>query len=177
MSSYEYYDLFEKAQKSGKYHMFIFDIKNSKQMDQTTRINAEILMEKLMIKIYNKIKDIEFKTNNKILVINTEDIVPYENRHKVDKKFGMLFEPFLFADTFGFTIYSNSLSSKEIINIYNQYKHELDINFDFHISNGYYETNKYEEGNTLFFRGYCIDILSNYHKPYYKKLRRKNKNV
>ena len=29
---------------------------------------------------------------------------------------------------------------------------------------GYYETNKWEEGNLLFFRGYCIDMLSNYHK-------------
>ena len=48
--------------------------------------------------------------------------------------------------------------------IYEKCKRKLNIDFQFHTINGYYETNNWEEGNELFFRGYCIDILSNYHK-------------
>lgn len=177
MSTYEYYDLFLKSQTSGKYHMFVFDIIDSKQMDKKTRQIATEKMIELMLKIYNSIKEIEIKTNKKILVTGIDDILPYEDRNKTNRKFGMLFEPFLFADTFGFTIYKNSLPKEKIINIYQKHKNELNIQFNFHINDGYYETNKYEEGNTLFFRGYCIDILSNYHKEYNKILRRKNKNV
>ena len=84
-------------------------------------------------------------------------------------------EPFIFADTFGFTAYRDSISSEEVLFLYQKCKKELNIDFDFHIKDGYYETNKYEEGNKLFFRGYLIDILSNYHKDYYQKLIKKRK--
>ena len=40
----------------------------------------------------------------------------------------------------------------------------FDIDFDLHISDGYYETNDYGEAGTRYFRGYCIDLLSNFHK-------------
>ena len=155
--------------------MFVFDIVDSKKMDKLTRQIATIKMINLMKNIYNHIKNIEITTNKKILVTNIDEIVSYEDRYKAEKKFGMLFEPFLFADTFGFTIYKNSLSKEEIINIYQKFKKELNITFDFHVNDGYYETNKYEEGNTLFFRGYCIDILSNIHKKENKILQKKKK--
>ena len=35
-----------------------------------------------------------------------------------------------------------------------KYKQELNIPFEFHLADGYYETNKWEEGSELFFRGY-----------------------
>lgn len=172
MSTYEYYDMFINKQNKGNYHMFVFDIIDSKKMPKETRYNATIQMQELMYKIYNKIKEIEKYSKTKILVINIDEIVPYEERKKVNNKFGMLFEPFLFADTFGFTIYRNSLPKEIILSIYKIYKQELNITFDFHIADAYYETNKWEEGNEYFFRGYCMDILSNYHKDYNKHLKK-----
>ena len=44
-------------------------------------------------------------------------IISYEDRNKV-KKISLLFEPFFFADTFGFTIYKKSLTKEDIINIF-----------------------------------------------------------
>lgn len=171
MSTYEYTDMFIERQDKGEYHMFVFDIVGSKKMTPETRRRAQVQMEELMQKIYSKIKQIEINSKTKILVIGIDGIVPYEERQKVNNKFGMLFEPWLFGDTFGFTIYKNSLPKETILSIYKKYKQELNITFDFHVADAYYETNKWEEGSELFFRGYCMDILSNYHKDYYKRLR------
>lgn len=65
MSTFEYYDMFRERQDKGKYHMFVFDIVNSKKMDLQTRINATYQMEKLMLNMYNTIKLIEEKENKK----------------------------------------------------------------------------------------------------------------
>ena len=69
--------------------------------------------------------------------------MPYKDRYLVSKKFGMLFEPFIFADTFGFTVYNGSISEEEIIEIFEKYKDELGIDFSFHTSSLCYETNDY----------------------------------
>ena len=37
---------------------------------------------------------------------------------------------------------------------------------------GYYETDDWTEGQDKYFRGYCIDLLSNLHKPYNERLRK-----
>lgn len=183
MSSYEYIDLCEKAQnESSKYHVFTFDIEGSKKMSKESRIDASIKMEVLMHKIYNEIRSIEQEEKRVILL--KEDVVPYEERMLVDKKFGVLFEPFLFADTFGFTIYTGSIDEEEIYKIYNKYKEELGITFSFHLNNLYYETNDYGLGGNLFFRDYAIDICSTLNKEKYSKIKikkhtnkRKNKKI
>lgn len=164
MSTYEYYDLCEKAQnnKKSKYHVFVFDIIGSKNMNREERCTAQYMMEKLMLKIYSELKKIEQIENKKILL--SEDVVCYEERDKVKSKFGLLYEPFLFADNFGFTVYSGSISDEEILGIYNKCKIELGIELDFHINDLYYETNDYKEGCALFFRGYAIDMASTMHK-------------
>lgn len=171
MSTYEYNDLFFKAQVSGQYNMFIFDMVDSKKMENATRKLAHNKMIELMLRMYDYIRELENSTRKKILLVDKE-IVSYNNSLDVMYKFGMLMEPFLFGDAFGFTIYRNSLSKDEIIEIYHQCRKELEINFCFHVIDGYYETNKWEEGSELFFRGYCIDILSNYHKTLNNDLRK-----
>ena len=164
MSTYEYYDLCEKAQnnKKSKYHVFVFDIIHSKNMNREERNTAQYMMEKLMLKIYSELKKIEQIENKKILL--SEDVVCYEERDKVKNKFGLLYEPFLFADTFGFTVYNGSISEEEVLEIYNKCKTEMGIDFDFHVSNLYYETNDYKDGCEFFFRGYAIDMASTMHK-------------
>ena len=65
---------------------------------------------------------------------------------------------------FGFTIYRDSLDKEEIYYIYEYYKNILEIDFEIHIADGFYETNDYSLGNKLYFRGYCMDLLSTLHK-------------
>lgn len=162
MSTFEYNDLYLKCQSTGIYHVYIFDIIDSKKMSAQYRNKAQIKMEKLMLKIYKTIENIERTTGRKILVFDS-DFVTYKSGLDY-RGFGVKKEPFLFGDTFGFTIYRGSLDKDIIYYIYEYYKKELEIDFDFHIADGYYETNNYNEGNTKYFRGYCIDILSTLHK-------------
>lgn len=162
MSTYEYNDLYLKCQDTGIYHVFIFDIKDSKKMDRKTRCDALEKSIKLMVRIYNTVYRIERSTGRKILVID-DDFVSYKSQ-KDYKGFGLKKEPFLFADTFGFTIYRDSLDKDIIYYIYQYYKELLGIDFDYHIADGYYETNDYGMGGVKYFRGYCIDLLSTIHK-------------
>jgi len=96
------------------------------------------------------------------------DFVTYKSNVPY-KEFGMKIEPFLFGDTFGFTIYKDSLSKDIIYSIYEYYEKELEIDFNFHLANGYYETNDYEKGRKEYFRGYCMELLSVLRKENTKK--------
>lgn len=100
--------------------MFVFNIKNQKKLQSKKYRN--IRNRRINAKIYDEIKNIERKTKKKILVININDIVPYVFRYKVERKFGILSEPFLFADTFRFTIYKDTLIKETILNIYEKNK-------------------------------------------------------
>ena len=162
MSSIEYNDLFLLSQETGKYHMFTFDIVGSKKMDKETRTKAQYKMIKLMKSIYQLLTEIQEKTKKQILVFE-EDFVPYDSCISF-KGFGMKQEPFIIGDVFGFTIYRDSIDKDIIMNIYEYFKNSLDIDFDFHLADGYYETNDYSLGDTQYFRGYCMDILSTLHK-------------
>jgi len=171
MSTYEYNDLFIKCQETGKYHVFTFDIEGSKSMNNKTRYEAQIKLIKLMKSIYYTIEEIQEKTGKNILVFE-DDFVSYDSVLPT-RAFDMNQEPFLIGDTFGFTIYRNSLDKDVILNIYEYFKESLGIDFNLHVADGYYETNNWVEGRTKYFRGYCIDLLSNIHKDYNQDIRNK----
>ena len=173
MSTIEYNDLYLNCQDTGQYHMFVFDIIDSKKMPYHYRCEAQNKMIVLMNMIYEKIQEIERINNKKILVFE-DDFVTYKSGI-THKGFGFKQEPFLFGDTFGFTIYRNTLEKNIIYQIYNHFKKTLNIEFDFHLSDGYYETNNYLEGNSKYFRGYCMDLLSTSHKTKINKKLIKNK--
>lgn len=162
MSTFEYNDLYLKCQDTGIYHMYIFDIIGSRNMTSPYRRETQNKMIKLMTRMYKTIEKIEKTTGKKILVFD-DDFVTYKSG-KEHKGFGFKREPFLFGDTFGFTIYRDSLDKDIIYYIYEYYKELLKIDFDFHIADGYYETNDYSKCCTEYFRGYCMDILSVLHK-------------
>lgn len=166
MSTSEYHELFLKCQETGIYHVFTFDIVNSKNMSIETRRNAQPKLISLMLKIYEEIQNIEKKTNKKILVFEDDF---YTTFNPIRRGFGLKQEPFIIGDMFGFTVYRDSISTETIYYLYEKYKEELGIDFDFHLANGYYETNDYAEGGTKYFRGYCIDVLSNFHKEQLQK--------
>ena len=56
-----------------------------------------------------------------------------------------------------------------VLSIYDYFRQSLDIDFNMHIADGYYETNDYALGGTKYFWGYCIDLLSNLHKENVKE--------
>ena len=167
MSTSEYNDLFLKSQTTGKYHVFTFDIKNSRTLE-----NREIIQEnliKMILNIYKIIKEKEQNENKKILVFEKD----FVNIGEKTSGFGLKQEPFILGDVVGLTTYRDSISNEEVLEIFLQEKERLNLNVDFHIADGYYETNVYEEGNIKYFRGYCIDLLTNLHKEKNREIRNK----
>lgn len=162
MSTFEYNDLFLLCQDTGKYHMFVFDIAGSKNMDFSKRRNAQKKMIRLMNTIYQRIEEIQKNSGRQILVFD-DDFVTYESGMPY-KGMGFKQEPFLFGDCFGFTIYRDTLSKEDVLMIYECCKELVGIDFEFHLADGYYETNDYALGGQKYFRGYCMDILSTFHK-------------
>ena len=167
MSAYEYNDLFLKCQRTGLYHMFTFDIKNSKKIENTDW--RMISQTRLILNVYRKIQEKEILENRKILVFEEGFRHFGEGRNN---EFGFKEEPFIYGDLIGLTVYRNSITKEEILKIFEEEKEYLQIDFDFHMADGYYETNNWIEGNEKYFRGYCMDLLSNLHKPYNKSVRK-----
>ncbi len=162
MSTFEYNDLYLLCQDTGGYHMFTFDIVNSKKMDVSTRRIAQEKSIKLIKSIYQVLTELQDKLGRKILVFE-DGFVDFDSQLP-RYEFGMKQEPFVLGDVFGFTIYRDSLDKDTILSIYEYFKCSLDIDFEYHLADGYYETNNYVEGGTKYFRGYCVDILSTLHK-------------
>ena len=151
MSYEEYHDLYEKCQSYAPYQMFIYDLMNSKKIIDKDR------QQKLRLLInttYDKIKKLEKIQNKKILhQIENNDNISY------------LEDPFLIdGDTIGFTVLRNQITANTVDLIFENVKKELNISYEFHKANGYYETDKYELGNILYFRGYLIQELNTKHK-------------
>jgi len=169
MSTFEYNDLFLKCQQTGIYHVFTFDIKDSKKMCMKKRYDAQFQIAELILMVYKKLEKKQFEENRQILVFEDEFTKLGEYRLNV---FGYKQEPFIYGDLIGFTVYRNTITNEEIIDIFNRCKKALGVDFEFHIADGYYETNNWVEAPNKYFRGYCIDLLSNLHKPYNDKVRK-----
>ena len=173
MSYTEYKDLFEKAQINGQYHLFVYDIIRSRK-GITQEERGRIV--KLIFQVYEKIEELEEREHRSILHRNKNLV---QGKLKVEKtengevyKFDYtglqkdimerpdLLEPFYLAgDLYGFTIERGTLTEEQIDQIFEQGKKKLNIAQKFHKANGYYETDEYEKGNELYFRGYCIQQL------------------
>ena len=167
MSSFEYNDMFLKCQKTAPYHVFTFDIVESKKMDRETRQKAQYKMRELALLNYKMLEYIEKKRNIKILVRPFDTLSEYQIGYTQTDK-----EPVIIGDLTYFTIYRDSLTREEVIDIFECCMHLLDVDFKFHYADAYYETHYWNEGKTKYFRGYCIQMLSELHKPYNKKLRK-----
>lgn len=178
MSTSEYNDLFLKCQDTGKYHVFTFDMVGSSKFrtegKNNERLDAQIKLMYLNALMYKLIQIKELEENRKILVFEEGFVscpFPATNPYEASNGFGYKIEPFIFGDLIGFTAYRDTITKEEVMNIFEKTKKVLNIDFDFHIADGYYETNDWAEGHDKYFRGYCIDLLSNLHKDYNKKVR------
>lgn len=146
MAWFEYNDMWEQAQKNGKYLLFVLDIKNSRQQG-----NYYPHIRQFLYRVYFKIYDLEKERNHTILHRN-------KRFNRGDR--GDLHEPFFFmGDLFGFTVLRGSISEREVYDILKETKEELRLPYQFYCGCGYYETDCYEEGNKQYFRGYAIAYI------------------
>jgi hypothetical protein len=143
MSWMEYNNMWEKAQKEGKYKLYVLDIKDSRKQGYFYPF-----INLFLYRVYFKIKDLENEYGHKIL--HTSPIF-----NKGDR--GDLSEPFFFmGDLLGFTVLRGTISDDEVYQIMKDVKAELQIPYQFHYGSGYYETDNYNEGAEKYFRGYCM---------------------
>lgn len=161
-----YIKLFNEAYGKGEYHTFAFDIKKSQKLENREEAQYQII--ELIERIYFDLIELEKLLNKQILLHNDEYVNMFD---KVDNDFRHKYEPFILGDTVGITILSNSIPDDVLLSIYELNKREVGIDFEFHVNEGYYETDDYGLGVEKAFRGYAIKILCDYHKEYFAKYR------
>lgn len=166
MSYDEYKSLFDKCQKEAPYHLFVYDMINSRQVKDMHKRQSD--MARLIFAVYGEIENIE-KQTQKIILHRSKDLKYcklknkdgiYEVQYPGNIKRADLLEPFVLSgDLMGFTIERGTLSPLQVDYIFEQKKKELGLNYSFHKANGFYETDKWEEADKKYFRGYCIQQL------------------
>lgn len=136
MSYFEYTDMFDACQDSGKYHMFIVDIKNSKDLDIRDSLG-------LRTAIMNKIVDV-------VCTLKRDDML-HVNTHPLYNRDGY----FIFGDLFGFVVKSGcEQRTRKIM----QSKFTT-LASQLHFADGKYETDDWAQGAKEYYFGYCIQEL------------------
>ena len=170
MSYNEYFDLFILAQenKQSPYYMVSFDVVNSQLLSEEENIQMHKNIEIIMKYVYIKLSESEKKMNCQILIKDKRFFRPWESIHN-----GILdcnyMDPWCFGDCFQFTVLRDTINKDKIIMWVKECMEKLNMREEFHVADGYYETNNYEEGKNKFFRGYCIKTLETFHKPQVQK--------
>jgi hypothetical protein len=141
MSWDEYNNMFYTSQKSGEYHLFIFDIRGSKK-----GYNSLDILE-LRKSIFCRLKKIELERNIKIIHTPIEEI-------RGDRS-GIL------GDLFSIIIIRDTLQSEDVYQIFTEEKKRLNILYEFHYDDGFYETDDWILGLDMYYREYCILFLDN----------------
>ena len=175
MSYEEYLDLYLLTQDNpnASYYVISFDTINSKQLSPKKR---QILQNNIIYitkYVYSKLLDKEIKLNKQILIKDERFFRPWEQKLHNN---GNFMDPLIFGDCFSFTVLRDTISGEEIIKWVEECKINLNMMEEFHISDGYYETNEYHEGKNKFYRGYCLQTLETLHKPEIQKRLKKINN-
>ncbi len=137
MSYFEYKDMFDNCQDSGRYHMFIIDIAGSK------KLNDEELIECLEL-IKEKMENITSFLKSEYNILHINDSNMYMGKYY-----------FQHGDLFGFVV---DRGYKKIVEdlINQEFKN---FKYDIHYNNGFYNTDNWVEGNKEYYFGYCIQQL------------------
>lgn len=165
MAFQEYYDLYLLAQENPNalYYVVSFDTVNSKSLsvDKRTKLTYHII--EITRYVYDKLLMKEKELNKQVVIKDERFYTPWDSKelHMINGNFK---DPSILGDFFAFTVLRDTVSKEEIINWVNECKKRLNMDEEFHISDGYYETNEYGEGNTKLYRGYCLQILEKFHK-------------
>lgn len=164
----KYYDIYLLAQKNldALYYVVSFDIVNSKLLSPKERYQAQINIIMIVKYVYDKLLESEKKLNKQVVLKDKRFVRPWDIKNKYN---GNFIDPLIFGDSFSFTVMRDTVTKDEIVNLVNKCKESINMKENFHIADGYYETNEYEEGNRILYRGYCLQILQNMHKPTIKQ--------
>jgi len=170
----EYKDLYEQAQKSGKYKMFLFDVVGSKKIFSNNFTAYENFI-KFIDSVTNDLLELEKTLNKKILHRHLENLDTYNietDKNKVVlcvKQHGVrtkdlyrtdsLNPLFWLGDLVHFIIERDSIPDKTFYEIFETNKKELIPNINFHHKSGYYETDVWAESGSKFSRIHCIPVL------------------
>ena len=170
MAFQEYYDLFLLAQSNpaAPYYVVSFDTIGSKLLAPKEREQLTYNMIVIMKYVYNKFLELEKESGKQIVIKDERFYTPWDPRASSMMN-GNYMDPSILGDNFEFTVLRDTVSKEEIIGWVNEYKKIINIKEEFHVADGYYETNEYGEGNTKLYRGYCLQILEKYHKTEVQK--------
>ena len=168
MAYQEYYDLYLLAQENSEaqYYVISFDVINSLSLSLK---QSDILVDNIifiMKYVYNKLLEKEKELNKQVLIHDERFHTHWDIRVPKSRNYE---DPSILGDNFAFTVLRDTVTKEEIVNWVYECKKELNMEEDFHITDGYYETNEYSERTTKFYRGYCLQILERIHKPEIQK--------
>ena len=165
MAYEEYLDLYLLAQNNHNalYYVVSFDIINSKSLDPKKGTVLVYNIEEIMKYVYNKLLEKEKELNRPVVIKDERFYRPWDRSvYRLNADFN---DPYIAGDNFQFTVLRDTIAKKEIIEWVYECKDNLNMKEEFHIADGYYETNEYGEGNNKFYRGYCLKTLAELHKP------------
>lgn len=158
----DYLKLFVHAQKNPNalYYVVSFGLANTPSENERIFLDSNILI--IVKYVYKKILDKEVELKRQIMLKDKRLLKPWNpESNKCNEDF---IEPRINGDSFSFTVLNNTVSREEIVSWVNECVRMLNMNYSFKVSDGYYETNEYEERDNKLYRGDCIQILDNYHK-------------
>lgn len=132
--------------------------------------------------VYSKLLESEKKLNKQVVVkedrwiraweeIPIPDPIPmHENTivpipALVEYRMSFTKDPYIFGDCFQFTVLRDTVSKDQIVEWVYECKKMHNMKYEFHIADGYYETNNWNERNVKLYRGDCLKILEQFHKP------------
>lgn len=164
MAYEKYFDLYLLAQKNedALYYMVSFDVVNSQLLNDEEKNYMHACINIIVVYVYNKLMESEKELNRQVLIHDERFFHPWDGVIPKDLSY---LDPYRWGDCFQFTVLRDTITKEQIINWVNECKEKLNMKEEFHVADGYYETNDYEESNRKFYRSYCMRTLETLHKP------------
>jgi hypothetical protein len=171
----EYYDLYIRAQKTGKYKVFLFDVVGSRKIYANSPIALDYGLIKFTNAVTKDLLQLEKTLGKKILHRHIEEKQHYDAKKDRDKvllcknqrgcrpknitRIDSINPLFWMGDLVQFTIERDSIPDKTFYDIFEKNRKEIIPTFQFYHKSGYYETDVWAESDSKFSRIYCIPIL------------------
>lgn len=171
----QYKKVFEKAHQTGKYKMFLFDVKSSKTHAKIDGENFYLSLREFVDEIVKELLRNEKQKGHKILHreasiedLNTnqgvkDNVVLLKTQNSyIGKKVYRIDQcnPLLWlGDMIHVIVLRNSISDAEFYSVVQKCKDKTIPNYDLHYAHGYYHTDKWFAPNDELSRVYCIPIL------------------
>ena len=163
MAFQQYFDLYLLAQenKDAPYYVVSFDVVDSRLLSHE---EMELLLQHIFLitqYVYGKLLEKEKELNRPVVIHDERFYTPWTKGNMMNSNYK---DPSILGDNFEFTVLRDTVTKEEIVKWVYECKKSLHMKEEFHIADGYYETNDYGERTTKFYRGYCLQVLERLHK-------------